>query len=72
MKDTTTKLSENLILIGTELGVNVVQQIVAQTLTVKPGISLKEFAKILDTYIDNARKALDADIDISPNNPSSE
>ena len=71
MKDTTTKLSENLILIGTELGVNVVQQIVAQTLTVKPGISLKDFAKILDTYIDNARKALDSDIDISPNTPSS-
>ncbi len=53
MLPTTQKNSEKIVLEATKFGISVVQEIAAQVLTQKPGMSLKEFTKVLDKYVGN-------------------
>ena len=39
-----------------ELGIGVVQEIASETLKRKPGMSVKEFTKILDQYLERQRE----------------
>ena len=48
---------------ATEMGIEVVQEIAAETLKRKPGMSVKEFTKVLDQYIEKQRELV--------NNPTS-
>jgi len=45
------KLTENMVYASTELGVEIAQELAAQVLIQKPGMSLKEFTKVLDQYV---------------------
>lgn len=49
------KLTENLVYASTELGVEIAQELAAQVLIQKPGMSLKEFTKVLDEYVDRIK-----------------
>ena len=48
-------LIENSIFIATEVGFAVVQELAAETLKRKPGLSLKEFTKIMDQYLEKQK-----------------
>jgi hypothetical protein len=50
-----TVLSQNAVLAITELGIGIVQEIMEETVKRKPGISVKEFTKILDEYLENQK-----------------
>tara|TARA_R110000787_G_scaffold104340_3_gene211216 strand:+ start:1703 stop:1885 length:183 start_codon:yes stop_codon:yes gene_type:complete len=45
------KLTEDMVYASTELGIEITQEIAAQVLVQRPGISLKEFTKVLDDYV---------------------
>jgi|TARA_R100001530_G_scaffold98043_1_gene68157 hypothetical protein len=49
------KLVEDMVFISVEMGFAVVQEVAAETLIQKPGLSLKEFTKILDEYLEKQR-----------------
>ena len=49
------KLTKKTVLAATELGINIVQEIAAQSLKQKPGLSLKEFTKLLDQYVQKVK-----------------
>ena len=49
------ELTKKTVLAATELGINVVQEIAAQSLKQKPGLSLKEFTRILDQYVQKVK-----------------
>ena len=49
------KLTKKTVLAASELGINVVQEIAAQSLKQKPGLSLKEFTRILDQYVQKVK-----------------
>jgi len=49
------ELTKKTVLAATELGINVVQEIAAQSLKQKPGLSLKEFTKLLDQYVQKVK-----------------
>ena len=51
MRDTRVALSQKLVFAITETGIEIVQEIAAETLKIKPGLSLKEFTKVLDDYL---------------------
>ena len=51
VRDTRIALSQKLVFAVTETGIEIVQEIAAETLKIKPGLSLKEFTKILDDYL---------------------
>ena len=51
VRDTRVTLSQKLVFAITETGIEIVQEIAAETLKIKPGLSLKEFTKILDDYL---------------------
>jgi hypothetical protein len=55
-RDNRIVLSQKIVFAATELGIEVVQEIAAETLKVKPGLSLKEFTKILDQYLEKQRE----------------
>jgi len=44
-------LIEKMVFNAVEIGFEVVQEVAAKTLVTKPGLSLKEFTKVLDEYI---------------------
>ena len=44
-------LIDKMVFTAVEMGIGAVQEIAAVTLVKKPGISLKEFTKILDDYL---------------------
>tara|TARA_R110002020_G_scaffold294922_2_gene510661 strand:+ start:426 stop:647 length:222 start_codon:yes stop_codon:yes gene_type:complete len=48
-------LIEKSIFIATEIGFEVVQELAAETLKRKPGLSLKEFTKIMDQYLEKQK-----------------
>tara|TARA_B110000438_G_scaffold295723_1_gene339207 strand:- start:1351 stop:1557 length:207 start_codon:yes stop_codon:yes gene_type:complete len=48
-------LIQNMVFTAVEVGFAVVQEVAAATLVTKPGISLKEFTKVLDEYIKKQR-----------------
>ena len=49
-------LIENVVSTAVELGFAVVQEVAAEALIKKPGLSLKEFTKLLDQYIQKQRE----------------
>jgi hypothetical protein len=49
--DNKVELSQNFVLEMTKFGIGIVQEIAAETVKVKPGMSVKEFVKVLDQYI---------------------
>jgi len=53
MLPATQKHSEKLVRIATEFGISVVQEIAAEALKHKPGMSLINFVKVLDKYVEN-------------------
>jgi hypothetical protein len=46
-----TTLTQNMTYAAIELGIGVVQEIAAETIKRRPGMSVKEFMKVLDDYI---------------------
>jgi len=48
-------LIEDVVSTAVELGFAVVQEVAAEALIKKPGLSLKEFTKLLDQYIQKQR-----------------
>jgi hypothetical protein len=54
-RDNRIALSQKVVFAATELGIEVVQEIAAETIKRKPGMSVKEFTKILDQYIENQK-----------------
>ena len=54
--DLRTTLTQNMTHAAIELGIGVVQEIASETLKRKPGMSVKEFTKILDQYIERQRE----------------
>ena len=49
--DLRTTLTQNMTHAAIELGIGVVQEIAAATLKRQPGMSVKEFTKVLDEYL---------------------
>jgi len=62
-RDNRIELSQKMVFAATEMGIEVVQEIAAETLKRKPGMSVKEFTKVLDQYIEKQRELV--------NNPTS-
>ena len=54
--DLRTTLTQNMTHAAIELGIGVVQEIANETLKRKPGMSVKEFTKILDQYLERQRE----------------
>ena len=52
-------LSKNMVFAITELGIGMVQEIAAETLKRKPSMTVKEFAKVLDEYLENHKNKID-------------
>jgi hypothetical protein len=42
----------------TEMGIEMVQEIAAETLKRKPGMQVKEFTKVLDQYLERQRELI--------------
>tara|TARA_R100001530_G_scaffold8635_2_gene8948 strand:- start:206 stop:436 length:231 start_codon:yes stop_codon:yes gene_type:complete len=55
-RDNRIDLSKKMVFAATEMGIEVVQEIAAETLKRKPGMSVKEFTKVLDQYIEKQRE----------------
>jgi hypothetical protein len=49
--DNKIELSQSFVLEMTKFGIGIVQEIAAETVKLKPGMSVKEFVKVLDQYI---------------------
>ena len=58
MDDIRTTLTQNMTFAAVELGIGVVQEIAAETVKRKPGMSVKEFTKVLDEFIQKQREAV--------------
>ena len=54
-RDNRMTLSKNVVFAGTEMGNEIVQEIAAETLKRKPGMSVKEFTKVLDQYLEKQK-----------------
>ena len=50
-RDSKIELSQDLVHEMTKFGIGIVQEIAAATLKRKPGMSVKEFTKVLDDYL---------------------
>ncbi len=50
-----TNLTQKMTYAAIELGVGVVQEIAAETVKRKPGMSVKEFTKVLDDFIEKQK-----------------
>ena len=55
-RDTRLELSKNMVFAVTEMGIEIVQEIADETLKRKPGMSVKEFTKVLDQYLERQRE----------------
>ena len=56
--DNKVELSQSFVLEMTKFGIGIVQEIAAETVKLKPGMSVKEFTKVLDQYLkDQQNKA---------------
>ena len=53
--DTRTILIQKMVFAATEVGIAVVQEIAEEALKRKPGLSLKEFTKVLDKYLEEQK-----------------
>ena len=50
-RDSKLELSQSLVLEMTKFGIGIIQHMAAEILQKKPGLSLKEFTKILDEFL---------------------
>ena len=57
-RDNRLELSKNMVFAVTEMGIEMVQEIAAETLKRKPGMSVKEFTKVLDQYLEKQRELI--------------
>jgi len=57
-RDNRLELSKNMVFAVTEMGIEMVQEIAAETLKRKPGMSVKEFTKVLDQYLERQRELI--------------
>ena len=48
-------LTQKMTYAAVELGIGVVQEIAAETIKRKPGMSVKEFTKVLDQYLEKQK-----------------
>ena len=55
-RDSKLELSKNMVFAVTEMGIEIVQEIAAETVKRKPGMSVKEFTKVLDQYLERQRE----------------
>ena len=55
-RDNRLELSKNMVFAETEMGIEIVQEIAAETVKRKPGMSVKEFTKVLDQYLERQRE----------------
>tara|TARA_B100000809_G_scaffold174895_1_gene172192 strand:- start:261 stop:497 length:237 start_codon:yes stop_codon:yes gene_type:complete len=51
-----TTLTQNMTYAAIELGIGVVQEIAEETIKRKPGMSVKEFTKVLDEFIEKQKE----------------
>ena len=58
LDDIRTTLTQNMTFAAIELGIGVVQEIAAETIKRKPGMSLKEFTKVLDEFTEKQKEAV--------------
>tara|TARA_B100001964_G_C14072507_1_gene526518 strand:+ start:512 stop:802 length:291 start_codon:yes stop_codon:yes gene_type:complete len=54
-RDNRIALSQKMVFAATEMGIEIVQEIAIETLKRKPGMSVKEFTKVLDQYLEKQR-----------------
>ena len=54
-RDSKIELSQNLVHEMTKFGIGIVQHMSAEILQKKPGLSLKEFTKILDDFLEKQK-----------------
>jgi len=54
-RDSKVELSQDLVLEMTKFGIGIVQHMAAEILQRKPGISLKEFTKVLDDFLEKQK-----------------
>ena len=62
-RDSKVELSQNLVHEMTKFGIGIVQHMAAEVLQKKPGLSLKEFTKLLDDFLEKQKDLV--------NNPTS-
>ena len=55
-RDNRLELSKNMVFAVTEMGIEIVQEIAAETVKRKPGMSVKEFTKVLDQFLEKQRE----------------
>jgi hypothetical protein len=55
-RDARMALSKNIVFAATEMGVEIVQELAAETIKQKPGMSVKEFTKVLDQFLEKQRE----------------
>ena len=54
-RDNRIALSQKMVFAATEMGIEIVQEIALETLKQKPGMSVKEFTKVLDEFLKNQK-----------------
>ena len=54
-RDSKVELSQNLVHEMTKFGIGIVQHMAAEVLQKKPGLSLKEFTKLLDDFLEKQK-----------------
>ena len=54
-RDSKVELSQNLVHEMTKFGIGIVQHMAAEILQKKPGLSLKEFTKLLDDFLEKQK-----------------
>ena len=54
-RDSKIELSQSLVLEMTKFGIGIVQHMAAEVLQKKPGLSLKEFTKLLDDFLEKQK-----------------
>ena len=54
-RDSKIELSQNLVHEMTKFGIGIVQHMAAEVLQKKPGLSLKEFTKLLDDFLEKQK-----------------
>ena len=57
-RDNRINLSQKMIFAATEMGIAIIQEIAAEAVKRKPGLSVKDFMKVLDQYLEKQRESI--------------
>ena len=57
-RDNRIDLSQKMIFAATEMGIAIIQEIAAEAVKRKPGLSVKDFMKVLDQYLEKQRESI--------------